>query len=190
MTCGQRWAIQRRNEERVQKRIPNIEKKPGIYAIYRTDEQGIGYVYVGQAKNVLQRLAQHLSGYTQHIDLSIKKRGIYDKEKNPYGWDFTVIQYCDECELDEREKFWIGSYARSGFQMLNATADGQGKGKPATYNAGPRKGYRDGVEQGEKNIRAQLRELFTKYLCASVRDPANKVKERKLKEFEDMMKDD
>ena len=190
MTCGQRWPIQRSNEERVQNRIQNIEKKPGIYVIFRTDENDIKYAYVGQAKNVLQRLAQHLSGYTQHIDLSIKKRGIYDKEKNQYGWDFTVIQYCDECELDEREKFWIGSYARSGFQMLNATAGGQGKGKVATDNARQRKGYRDGIAQGEKNIKAQLRELFTKYLDATIKDPTNKVKERKMKEFEDMIRDD
>ena len=190
MTCGQRWAIQRRNEERVQKRIPNIEKKPGIYAIYRTDDNDIKYAYVGQAKNVLQRLAQHLSGYTQHIDLSIKKRGLYDKEKNPCGWDFRVLQYYDECELDEMEKFWIGSYARSGFQMLNATAGGQGKGKTATDNVRPRKGYRDGIAQGEKNIKAQLRELFTKYLDATIKDPTNKVKERKMKEFEDMIRDD
>ena len=74
--------------------------------------------------------------------------------------------------------------------MLNATAGGQGKGKTATDNARPRKGYRDGIAQGEKNIKAQLRELFTKYLDATIKDPTNKVKERKLKEFEDMMKDD
>ena len=60
----------------------------------------------------------------------------------------------------------------------------------ATDNARPRKGYRDGISQGEKNIKAQLRELFTKYLDATIKDPTNKVKERKMKEFEDMMKDD
>ena len=189
MNYRQLYAIKKANKERILKVCPNCPETSGIYFLLRK-EGGFKFAYIGKAKTLLSRLADHLQGYTQHIDLSIKKRGIYDKEKNPYGWDFTVMQYCDECELDEREKFWIYSYARSGFQMLNATAGGQGKGKVATDNTRPRKGYRDGVEQGEKNIRAQLRELFTKYLCASVRDPANKVKERKLKEFEDMMKDD
>ena len=40
------------------------------------DEEGIKYAYIGQAKHILTRLAQHLTGY-QHIDLSIRKHGLY-----------------------------------------------------------------------------------------------------------------
>ena len=50
------------------------EEDSGIY-VFTRQENGFKYAYVGQAKHILTRLAQHLNGY-QHIDLSIKNTAL------------------------------------------------------------------------------------------------------------------
>ena len=71
------------NKARILKDYPWFKDESGIYAFVRIDHAGIKHAYVGQAKKVLTRLAQHLAGYDQHIDLSLKKNGLYSP-KNPY----------------------------------------------------------------------------------------------------------
>ena len=56
----------------------NIPNTSGIYIFARNDN-GIKYAYVGQAKHLLTRIAEHFLGY-QHIDLSIKKHGLYSTD--------------------------------------------------------------------------------------------------------------
>lgn len=63
-------AIEKRNKERILSVCPDAPEMSGIYILIR-EENGFRFAYIGQAKNILSRLAQHLSGY-QHIDLSIK----------------------------------------------------------------------------------------------------------------------
>ena len=60
---------------------------------------------------ILTRLAQHMRGY-QHIDLSLKKHGLYS-EKNPYRWR-VVHTNCPESELDEKEQYYIIRADRAG----------------------------------------------------------------------------
>ena len=65
---------------------PFVAKKaePGQFIILRTDENGFKFAYIGQArKSILQRLASHLVGFNQHIDLSLRKHKLYS-EDNPY----------------------------------------------------------------------------------------------------------
>ena len=78
MDYKQILAIQRANEERIKKISPIINHESGIYLFYRNNEEGEFCVYVGQAKDLLQRTAQHLTGYKKknptHNDKSLVKQ--------------------------------------------------------------------------------------------------------------------
>ncbi len=76
--------IEQKNKKRLLAINPNLDDESGIYFLTRIDENEIKYAYIGQAIHILIRLAQHLAGYQQHIDLSLKKHGLYSAA-NPYG---------------------------------------------------------------------------------------------------------
>lgn len=170
---------------KVKEVCPTAQDKSGIY-IMKREENGFRYAYVGQSLNVLTRLAQHLDGYTQHIDLSIRKHGL-KTYTNPNGWEFGCL-YCPEYELNAKEQYYVKLYANSGFQMLNKTSGSQDGEKFGINENKDNRGYREGVSDGEKKIIKRIKELFDKYLNCVVKEPSNKVKERKKKEFEDLLK--
>lgn len=174
---------------------PDIPRTSGIYIFYRTDENGIKYAYVGQAKHLLDRCASHLLGY-QHIDLSLKKHGLKSAE-NPYGYELHYILF-PESELDIKEREYIQKVALKGYQLRNATLGGQDEGKIVT-DMKPTKGYHDGLKQGYENCKEEIKEFFDKYLDYSVKecDYSHKkdgsIKEiylRKLNEFKEMLEND
>jgi hypothetical protein len=84
------YAIKKANEERILKVCPNCPNTSGIYFLLR-DDDGFKYAYIGQAVKLRERLASHLSGY-QHIDLSIKKHGLWSKE-NQTGYKLHFLEY-------------------------------------------------------------------------------------------------
>ena len=121
------YAVQQRYKVEIAKICPKIDDGPGIYFLTRTDENGINYYYIGQAKKLLTRMCSHMTGY-QHIDLSLRKRGWYS-EDNPYGWKLNFKHYAIK-DLDEMEQHWILQYMKKGYQArYNKTAGGQGEGK-------------------------------------------------------------
>ena len=95
-------AIEAKNKKRILEINPHVDDGSGIYFLTRTDDDGIRYAYIGQAKHLLTRLAQHLSGY-QHIDLSIKNHGLYTAD-NITGWKVGFLHYPED-KLDEMEQF-------------------------------------------------------------------------------------
>lgn len=165
---------------------PNLDEKSGIYILIREDENHIKYAYIGQAKHILTRLAQHLSGY-QHIDLSLKKHGMYSDD-NVHGWKIGFV-HCKESELDEMEKQMIQSYAVSGYQLRNKTAGGQGEGKAQIDEYRPAKGYRDGLIQGRKNLAKELSHIADKHLEIRLREgkEGNKVSQKALEKFMNLL---
>lgn len=175
-------AIEAKNKKRLLAVNPKLNDRSGIYFLTRTDEDGINYFYIGQAKHILSRLAQHFSGY-QHIDLSLKKRGLYSEE-NPYGWKVNAINYLEN-RLDEMERFWILEYTKKGYQRrYNKTAGGQDSGKEQVNEYRPSKGYRDGLLQGKKNASREVANLFDKHLNVSKKsDKPNKIQDRALEKF-------
>jgi hypothetical protein len=175
-------AIRKANEDKIRKACPIATEDSGIYVFYRTDENGFKFAYVGQAKNLLKRLAEHLSGY-QHIDLSIKKHKLYDEETNPYGYHIEIICHCPENELDGREQYWIKHYADQGYQLRNKTTGSQGEGKSALGEGKSNKGYREGLSKGYENARKYVAELFDKYLTYDIKGKYGKIKQRKYDEF-------
>ena len=178
------FAIQAKNKQRILQVCPRANEKSGIYFLHR-EENGIKYGYVGQAKHLLTRLAQHLAGY-QHIDLSIKKHGLYS-EKNPTGYKIDV-SWCKESELDDFEREAIKIYANAGYQLRNKTAGGQDTGKQGLDNNKQPKGYYDGVKQGYNKARKEVKHLFDKHLKAVVKaDKPSKYALNALQKFEDFL---
>ena len=110
-------AIEQKNKQRILHLCPALSETSGIYIFYRR-ENGFKFAYVGQAKHLLTRVAQHLKGYPQHIDVSIKKRGLWSVD-NPCGWNLN-IRVCSVEELDEREQFYIQHCANKGFHTVSA----------------------------------------------------------------------
>lgn len=172
-------AIEKTNKERLLKVNPALTEQSGIYILTR-QENGFKYAYVGQAKHILTRLAQHLSGY-QHIDLSIKKHGFKSLE-NPNGWEIATT-ICSVEDLDEKEQMLIKAYANAGWQLRNKTAGGQGDGKFEIAETKPRKTYHDGIKQGYEKARKEVAKLFEKNLTYSINGKENKNKQKAYEKF-------
>lgn len=189
-TIGKAKAKEKVNKEIFLKINPTLDDKSGIYILTR-EEDGIKYAYIGQAKHILSRLAQHLVGY-QHIDLSLKKHGLYSDD-NPCGWKVNAIHF-KESELDEKEQYYIKLYANKGYQLRNKTSGSQGEGKRQIDEYRPQKGYRDGLLQGYKNAVKELRNIIEKHLTVNLRqDKAhNKVSIKAFEKFNQIIygKDD
>ena len=179
-------AIENEDRKRLLKINPKLDDKSGIYFLTREDEDGIRYAYVGQAKHILKRLAQHLVGY-QHIDLSMKKHGLYS-EDNPYGWKIGFLHY-PENSLDEMEQKYILQYAMSGYQMRNKTSGSQGEGKRKIDEYRSHKGYYDGLSQGRKNLAKELSHIIDKHLVVSLKPEKvnNKVSQKALDKFNSLL---
>ena len=165
---------------------PIATEDSGIYLFWRIDENGFKFAYVGQAKNLLKRLAEHLSGY-QHIDLSIKKHKFYDEEINPYGYHVEIICHCPDDELDGREQYWIKHYADQGYQLRNKTTGSQGEGKSALGEGKSTKGYREGLSRGYENARKDVAKLFEKNLTYSINGKDGKLKRRAYEKFTEFL---
>ena len=179
------YAIMQKNKQRILKVCPDATEESGIYVMTR-EENGFKYAYVGQAKHLLLRLAQHLSGY-QHIDLSIKKHGLYSANKQT-GWKIMCIEF-PLSQLDDMEQRYIKQCARAGYQLRNKTSGGQGEGKFAIDET-ERKGYRKGVEYGYNKARKEVKHWFDLHLNYAVKKEGNKVQEKAKKKFEEFMEYD
>lgn len=175
-------AIEKKNKEKFLNVNSELDDGSGIYILTREDENGFRYAYIGQAIHILTRLAQHLVGY-QHIDLSLKKHGLYSIE-NPYGWTVDSYSYPNDT-LDSQEQYWIKKYADMGFQLRNKTSGSQGEGKAQIDDYRPAKGYREGILQGKKSLARELSSIAEKHLEIRLKSEkqGNKVSEKQLSKF-------
>ena len=166
------------NKKRLLKVNPDLTEEKGIYILTRMDEQGFKYAYVGQAKHILSRLAQHLYEYPpQHIDLSLKKHKLYDKDKNPYGWRVHQIVCHEGQDIDEMERQYIKRYALNGYQLRNKTSGGQDTGKSGVDDNRASKGYHEGVAYGYDKCLKEVKEFFDKYLNFEIKEPEGLTKD-------------
>lgn len=181
------YAIEKKNREKLLAVNPKLDDGSGIYFLTRTDENGFRYAYIGQAVHILTRLAQHLVGY-QHIDLSLKKHGLY-AGNNPYGWKIGFLHFPKQ-ELDKQEQHYIKAYADYGYQLRNKTSGSQGEGKAKIDDYRPAKGYRDGLEQGKKNLARELSSIAEKHLIIRLKPEKehNKVSQKQYEKFMDLLK--
>lgn len=181
--------IEAKYKERLKRVNPLLDEGSGIYALTRNGEDGLRYAYIGQAKQILSRLAQHMNSRRQHIDRSLKKHGLYDAENNPHGWAVGCFHYPKDA-LNECEQLWIRKYADLGYQLLNKTAGGQGEGKTQIAEFKPAKGYRDGLAQGRKSLARELAHIAEKHLEIHLKPEkqGNKVSQRQYERFWELMK--
>ena len=176
-------AIEEKNKRRFLALNPKIPNKSGIYILFR-EENGIRFAYVGQARSIISRLSQHLSGY-QHIDLSLKKHGLYS-EDNPCGYQ-VAFECCPETYLDERERYWIKELANKGFQLRNHTLGGQNEGKGGFDNQKPSRGYHDGLAQGRKALEKELRHIIDTHNFEIRPAKDNKITQKALAKFWELL---
>lgn len=186
-SISQAKAIEQNNKKRLLEVNPKLDEESGIYFLTRIDENGFKYAYIGQAVHILTRLAQHLVGY-QHIDLSLKKHKLYSKS-NPCGWKIGFLHF-PKSELDKQEQHYIKAYADYGYQLRNKTSGSQGEGKAQIDDYKPSKGYRDGIQQGRKNLAKELSHIAEKHLKIEIREDKryNKVSQKQYEKFMDLLK--
>lgn len=185
MKSKQQFAIDAKNRKRLLELNPKLNNNSGIYFLVRYDAEGFKYAYIGQAKHILERMVQHLSGY-QHIDLSLKKHKLYSDE-NPYGWKLGFEEY-PESKLNEMEQYYIKEYALAGYQLRNKTSGSQGEGKAQIDEYRPTKGYRDGIAQGRKNMAKEIKALFDKHLNVSTKNtPATHYQTVAMAKFKELL---
>ena len=191
MNYRQIYARKSECEKRIKEVCPAITNRPGIYIFYRTDtDSGLRFCYIGQAKRLTERCAQHLQEY-DHIALSLKKRGFFDPlnpEANPGGWKLSVWECSGLGALDNAEIEAIREYANNGYQLFNRTAGGQGDGKVVFDNKRQAKTYREGLAQGYLNARREVAHLFSLHLNVSMKKPTKNAEKayNKFMEFIDL----
>lgn len=181
------FAKQKQYEDIVKKACPSIDNRSGVYFYTRTDlVTGEKFAYIGLAKRLLARCCQHMLGY-QHIDISIRKRGLYSKE-NEGGWKLNCLHFPEHL-IEEKERFYIEQYQKANITLLNIEGGGR-QGKVDIAERKPTKTYTDGLNQGRKNAVKEVKVFFDKYLDFSVKLPSNKIKERKYNEFKEWLDED
>ena len=186
-------AIEKENKKKLLKLNPELNDESGIYFFLREDENGFRFAYIGQAVKILTRLASHMTGYEQHIDLSLRKHKLYDEKKNPHGWRVEFLNF-PISELDEREKHFIKLYADKGYQLRNVSLGGQGENR-ASGSIGERKapkGYMQGIHQGKKVLARELSNIAEKHLKIEIREDKknNKVSQKQFEKFKELMNED
>lgn len=175
-------AIEQANKQKWLKHFGEIPDTSGIYILTR-EENGFKYAYIGQAKHILTRLAQHLKGY-QHIDLSLKKHGLIS-HLNPNGWNMDFVK-CEEKNLNEQESYFVKEYANMGFQLRNKTSGGQDSSK-RDIAENITKGYQQGLHNGYEKARKEVAKLFEKNLTFMINGKPNKNKEKAFNKFKDFL---
>ena len=184
-------AIERENRRRLLKLNPELNDHGGIYFLTR-EEDGFKYAYIGQSKEsagILTRLCQHLVGYQQHIDLSLRKHKLYS-DKNPTGWRVDFENYPDS-KLDEAEQYYIKLYASKGYQLRNVSLGGQGEGRNMINDTKPSRGYRDGIAQGRKSMARDISNIIDKHLTVQLREDKsnNKISQKAFEKFKGLLEE-
>ena len=186
-------AIENENKKKLLKLNQELNDESGIYFFLREDENGFRFAYIGQAVKILTRLASHMTGYEQHIDLSLRKHKLYDEQNNPHGWRVEFLNF-PISELDEKEKYYIKLYADKGYQLRNVSLGGQGENR-ASGSIGerkPPKGYMQGIQQGKKVLARELSNIAEKHLKIEIREDKknNKVSQKQFEKFKELMNED
>lgn len=184
MDKKQLFVAKAQNEKIILKVNPNVPNRSGIYFLLR-EENGFKFAYIGQAVNLISRLASHLSGY-QHIDLSIKKHGLWSEE-NSTGYKIFFLEF-PRSELNEKEMYYIRKYANAGYQLRNSTSGSQGEGKKGLDNQKQPRTYTEGKAEGKKQIAREIKHLFDLHLdYMPKKQPPSKNAEKAMQKFKDFL---
>ena len=101
--------------------LKEYDKKSGIYLWSRWNKDEEYCWYIGKAKNILRRTAQHIIDGQSHLDKSIKKYGFAEYENidnlecsigKPTTWSVTVLEVCGIEDLDKLEQYYIDKWKK------------------------------------------------------------------------------
>ena len=186
------YAIKNERKQQILKVNPNIGTGSGIYNFFRNKEDKF-CIYIGQAKNILERCVSHLEGYKSknpsHIDLSLKTHGLITKDPLD-GWNVSVLEYCETSKLNELEQKWIDHYrSKENVILYNITVGSQGAGKVdfQERKLTQLKRYSNGKNYGYEKARKEIKHLFDKYLDFSIKGKPTKLKEKAVEKFNNFL---
>lgn len=171
----QEWVVQ------LHKLCPELTNESGIYFWQRTVD-GEKKMYIGKAKHLMERSVSHCMGYSQRIDLSIRKWGFYDENSNPMGWQLKVRKY-PLADLDRWERYYIDYYREQPDVELYNIESGGTTGKTDISTRKSARGYRDGLQQGELKARKYVAQLFAKHLDYSIKGKPTATKQKAFDKF-------
>ena len=131
------------------------DKNIGIYSITNVIN---GKRYIGQSTNIKKRWQKHIndsknekaSAYNYPICKALRKYGVDN-------FDFSILENCSICSLDEREIYWIDSY-NSIEDGYNQTIGGQ---NPVAQKL--KKAVLEKVIDDLKNTMLPMTEIAKKY---------------------------
>lgn len=193
MNYRQIFAIKNERKKQIKELCPTIQDSSGIYLFYRwSEEKQKTCCYIGQSQtSVWERCASHLDGYKtknpSHIDKSLYKHKLATQQK--HGWHLQILEYCSPEKCNELEQKYIAEYRQYNYDLYNITIGSQGEGKVDFQERSLErlKRYKNGKNKGKNAILKQIKVYFDKYLDVLVKEPTNKIKERKLKEFIELL---
>lgn len=103
-----------------------LKKRSGIYGIYNPD---IGKIYIGRTNDMFRRCSQYR--YDFEKDRSQHLNDYLRAAMRKHGFDnfvFFPIEFCDECELQEKELKWMrvlkSTDRRYGYNLRTDTSGG------------------------------------------------------------------
>ena len=141
--------------------LKEYDKVSGIYLWERHNEEGKYCWYVGQAKNILRRTAQHIVDGQSHLDKSIKKHGMTnDMVEKPNSWSIEILRCCEVADLDEFESFYINQWKQNNPNAIMYNVESGGTtGKTIIGEKKQRRDVKWKAEAKEKLL-AKYREYF------------------------------
>lgn len=193
MNYRQIFARKNERKKQIKNLCPAIRDDAGIYMFYRWSEEKQKWcVYIGQSQtSVWERCASHLDGYKKknasHIDKSLFTHKLATQKED--GWQLKILTYCMPEYCNGLEQEYIAQYRKLDAIVYNITIGSQGKGKVDFQERSQErlKRYKNGKNKGKNAILKQIKVYFDKYIDAVVKEPTNKIKQRKLQEFMEIL---
>lgn len=155
----------------------------GIYKLFCTIS---GKSYIGQSKNVAQRVKNHFKWLCENCHWNKHLQNSF----NIYGRDAflaEVLEYCDQEVLTEREQFWIDKY---GFENLYnmCPAAGSTAGSKRDY---PSEETRKKIGDGNRGkfVSLETRQKQSKALVGNQNAKGAKLSEETRKKMSDFKRD-
>lgn len=182
MNYKQLYAKKHKAEKQIVDAFGDPTECSGVYVFHRyNNERETHCFYIGQAKNLRRRIADHLLEH-DHIALSLKTYGLYDSASNPNGWSCSWKSVPINM-LDQVEQETIAEHmSYDGIELYNITGGGQGKGKTDINKRAERGGWRKGKSAGEIKAWQYIAEQIYKY-TTGLQSKGGAIADRKTNEL-------
>lgn len=133
-------------------------KKPKVSCIYCIENTTNNKKYIGQALDLDERYKEHTYELRSgtHFNKELQNEIV---EFGPRNFEFYVLEYCKEDELDKKEIYWISYYDtfRNRTNGYNLTGGGSGKGK-------------EKIEKQKRNKYETARDIIKHYPVGNSKD--------------------